>query len=150
MTKPSKLQLIITILLTISILIFIFSNSFDSQQISAEKSGKILELLYKFLRENAPSHSTVRKLAHIAEFALLGMSLAGLSVTLRIKPIIPLFTGLVSALIDETIQTFTGRGSMVSDVWIDFAGVCLGYLIVTGIRFLIKSIKRKNAYYPQN
>ena len=38
---------------------------------------------------------------------------------------------LLTAMVDETIQIFVpGRGSQVTDVWIDFAGACLGVLVV--------------------
>ncbi|MDO5140406.1 MAG: VanZ family protein [Eubacteriales bacterium] len=37
------------------------------------------------------------------------------------------FFGLLTALTDETIQLFVeGRSGQITDVWIDFAGVCFG------------------------
>ena len=41
--------------------------------------------------------------------------------------------GMVTAVIDETIQYYVGRGSMVTDVWIDTAGCLLGCMIVMSI-----------------
>ena len=38
--------------------------------------------------------------------------------------------GLLAAFLDETLQLFSGRGSMVADVWLDFAGVVCGVAAV--------------------
>lgn len=38
--------------------------------------------------------------------------------------------GLFAAFLDETLQLFSGRGSMVADVWLDFAGVVCGVAAV--------------------
>lgn len=39
---------------------------------------------------------------------------------------------------DETIQIFSpGRGSSLIDVWIDFSGVCLGFLLSRLLRYLL-------------
>lgn len=47
---------------------------------------------------------------------------------------IPVLTGLFIAFVDETIQLFVpGRSGEVRDMWIDFAGVALGTLIVLAI-----------------
>jgi len=46
----------------------------------------------------------------------------------------------LTALTDETIQLFSlGRSSQVTDVWIDFAGVVTGTLLV----FLVQAIVRR-------
>ncbi len=39
------------------------------------------------------------------------------------------FCGFFAGFFDETIQLFTGRGAQISDVWLDFAGVCAGALL---------------------
>lgn len=42
---------------------------------------------------------------------------------------------MLTALTDETIQLFyDGRGSLVTDVWIDFSGVVMG--MICGLLFL--------------
>lgn len=44
------------------------------------------------------------------------------------------FAGLITALMDETIQLFSaGRSSQVTDVWIDFAGCVVGIVVCTAI-----------------
>ena len=85
----------------------------------------------------------VRKLAHFTEFFVLGLELAVLFCSFSSKPI--LFSLLV-ALTDETIQLFTGRGSQVKDVWLDFFGACTGYFMgMVALRLIQKRLdKRKN------
>ena len=53
---------------------------------------------------------------------------------------------LLVALADETIQLFSpGRGSQVTDVWIDFAGACLGILLAWLLRWLRIHVQSKHA-----
>ena len=75
----------------------------------------------------------VRKAAHFCEYMLVGFLLL-LGVRLfspRLRYLSwPALLGLLTALCDETIQLFyAGRGSSVTDVWIDFAGVVTGMAV---------------------
>ena len=45
---------------------------------------------------------------------------------------------LIVAFLDETIQIFSGRGPMVSDIWIDLAGGVFGSLIIDSLLCLLK------------
>ena len=52
-----------------------------------------------------------------------------------------LFYGMTTALIDETIQLFSaGRAARVTDVWIDFGGLCVGLALTALIRGRVKLI----------
>lgn len=115
---------------------FIFSNSMEAAALSSARSGELLKLVNEFLgrlgMEAMTSHQ-LRKLAHFAEFGLLGMwFMLCLRVYTRryLRHVSwPLLIGLVIANVDETIQIYvSGRASSVIDVWIDFAGVCCGVL----------------------
>ena len=53
-----------------------------------------------------------------------------------------LFAGLAVAVTDETIQIFSGRGSQVLDVVLDFSGALTGILLVSLLIPLIE--KRKS------
>ncbi len=130
--KKSKILLIVLALLT---LIFIFSNSMPDIESSKVQSEGIMKLIKPFLelivgKGNVTLHM-VRKLAHFTEFGLLGFVLGLLVGKPRSGTF---FFVLLTALTDETIQLFTGRGSQVKDVWIDFAGGCTG--IIAGIILL--------------
>ena len=108
---------IITALLLILWVAFIFSNSMDNADASTLKSGAVLALLRR----------------------ILGSEGAALTDPLRFLGW-PLLAGLMTALTDETIQLFSlGRSSQVTDVWIDFAGVVTGTLLA----FLVQAIVRR-------
>ena len=138
MKKRLSIFLTILILLTLT---FIFTNSMDSVAASQKKSGAVLERVWILLKgvvgkENVTEH-LVRKLAHFFEFFVLGVEMSALSFlhhsprrTLYYSISLPVFCGLLAALTDETIQIASARGSQVQDVWLDFAGVCVGVGVV--------------------
>lgn len=113
---------------------FIFSNSLEIADISAQRSGRITSIINAYLvKLDLPTltNHIVRKLAHFCEYALLGF---WYTLCLRvytnhyIRHISwPLFLVLVMANADETLQTFvSGRSGQVSDVWLDFGGGVAG------------------------
>ena len=126
--------------------LFIWSNSLAPASQSAGQSLQVLSYLAPALDLLGIGHDTghalIRKLAHMSEFGLLGVLWAsallrssGNQVPRRLLDAAGLC--LVTGLIDETIQLFSpGRGSLVSDVWIDFLGSCLG-IAVAFVFFLI-------------
>ena len=114
----------------------------------------------------------VRKTAHFVEFAVLGGLLClvckvcmvtggesevGKSVGKSgvgesggeptksgvVRAVCACLLGLFAAFLDETLQLFSGRGSMVADVWLDFAGVVCGVAAVAaGIWIWKKGMKK--------
>lgn len=140
---------IIFLLLTIVCLAFIWINSsFDGAE-SSEISGGILGIINNFMIslgfKKEFSEHFIRKTAHFTEYA--GLSFL---ITTDFKLFYydmkkcwekVLFSGILVAVIDETIQLFPeGRSSMVTDVWIDFAGVCCAFIVTIVLyRFLEKS-----------
>ena len=98
---------------------------------SSAESGWVEALLRAILPFELPF--PVRKMAHFTAFAVLGV-LAQLAYRhlfgLRPQCVANvLFTGLLVAVTDEFIQSFTGRGPMVSDVVLDFSGCVFGVLL---------------------
>lgn len=134
---------------TIGILVFIFTNSLQSGENSSLRSIVITRWINEFLGNTGIHYRLtehiVRKLAHFTEFMILGLFL---TLTLRVyTPYIfrhlswPLFAGLLTAVIDETLQMFgRGRGPSLRDVWIDFSGFIIGLCIAL---FLMRVIRRK-------
>ena len=137
-------------------LIFIWGNSFLPSDVSSGESGFVMKLLTPLLeiftgKGNVTEH-LVRKLAHFTEYTVLGVELGLLfgvmkrnkdRIVWRCWPLIFLHS-IGIALIDETIQIFTGRGPAITDVWIDTAGATLGSSVVLLIIFLGNiSSKRK-------
>jgi VanZ family protein len=115
-------------------LLYIWNNSLQSTTLSNEQSGKVLEIIEDIFHtpplDTEEAQHIVRKVAHMIEFALLGIEMALLLyITEKMckrNLVYVLFIGLASAVMDETIQVFSRRGSQVLDVWIDFAGLIVG------------------------
>lgn len=144
-SKLKRRQILFTIL-TSAFILFIFSNSFHNAAESSTQSGNVVEFLQNLLNAAgitiSVSEHIIRKLAHFVEYTILGILLA---VTLRqftnrngTALFVPLFTGLATAVADEFIQLFVGRGSQVQDVVLDFSGVMTGFFMSILCIFLLK------------
>ena len=118
------------------------------------ESGFVYDLLCPFFelfmgKGNVTEHF-IRKLAHFTEFFGLGLELMLFMRLefLKVKPVLPVNAwvfGTFCALIDETIQLFSGRRPAVQDVWLDSAGCLTGVLIMlAGIMLADKKNKKKN------
>lgn len=99
-----------------------------------------LNPILKQLGLTAIDKDVVRKIAHVVEFFLLSILT---SIFWKRKPIRNLYTGLIVALLDETIQVFTGQGALVTDIWIDMIGVGIGTVISC---LVLSKEKRKDAH----
>ena len=110
---------------------FIWGNSMLPGADSAAVSGFLGELLAKMFGPKVLEAAFfLQKLAHFTEFSILGGVLAWNAGLWPVSSSVPVLTGLLAAMADETIQLFSpGRASMVQDVWIDFAGVLAGLLL---------------------
>jgi VanZ family protein len=151
MIRENKAVKIIFPVLTIACVAFIWIHSTMDGVQSADESGGLLETI-KALLSFMPfaadlTEHILRKLAHFTEFSILGFLLATDTLLFMSNPIkkmnIPAFVGLLVALTDETIQFFIpGRSSQVTDVWIDFMGVCFGIVILVLVNLYVTG-KRK-------
>lgn len=137
--------------------VWIWSNSLWPAEQSAAQSGQTLELLGPLLGLlPVPADlwpTLIRKLAHMAEYALLGALWAAALYRKEQRPALrrasmALAACLVTALLDETIQAFVpGRGSRVADVWIDLLGALCGLLFGALVR---AGVRRVRAYAGRN
>lgn len=151
MTKTRKTFAIILAILTIGTIAFIWGNSILSINDSAQRSGSLYEKLKGVLDflfgEGVITHDIFRKMAHCGEFFVLGLELNFLFLTLNkhnIKTAIYiLLCVFFIAVIDETLQIFSNRGSSVTDVWIDFLGGFSATAIFVGINYLVYKIRNK-------
>ena len=123
---------------------FIFSNSLKDGVQSKEDSDFFLNLFRPILEwlsgnDGFVMNYIVRKGAHMAEFFVLALLIGWLSYVLKKN-----FHGyglmypLSVAILDEWIQSFTGRTSQVLDILIDFLGALLGFAFFLLIRRLKK------------
>lgn len=148
--KQNKIVFYIVIIL---ILFFIWSNSFDNQTVSLSKSNHIKEIfvdrLAALLSHDNPLvvfiTVNLRKCAHFFEFACLGvviMIVQMVNKRLIIQDIYNMLSlSVIIAVIDEFIQIYTGRGSSVRDVVIDFTGFLSGTVLTAIISIIISLIK---------
>ena len=151
MTKKRKAAVAVLTVLLLANLCFIWGNSLVSRSDSHDLSVGALGFLPGFLRDLFPDQEQlvhiVRKAAHFSEFACLGGLSCGLLAATRAVKRHPFFHvwagGFFVAAIDETIQIFTGRGSELQDVWLDFAGFSAGLLAVLVVRAVVLRSKPK-------
>lgn len=121
--------------------VFIFSNSCKNAQLSSDESGVIVRFFAQFIEcDTGQLTNIIRKLAHMFEFFVQSLAVCLFIGSLGRLPndtVYVLFTGLLTACTDELLQLFfEGRGSMVSDIFIDFSGTVIGviiYFIISGI-----------------
>lgn len=147
-------------LLIVLTLAFIFGNSMMPIEESMEQSDKYVSSMKPILDPSGQLSydiisPLIRKLAHVIEFAILGLELALLAFHIsggfRLRDsIYAAFGGLLCANTDEFIQSFSDRGSMVADVFLDFGGVILGivggYLLALAARGVRRRLsERKSA-----
>ncbi len=131
------LLLLMAILVTLA---FIFGNSMASPQQSGAASDRVnhvISAVMEFVtgrQDSGPERFLTaysRKIAHMVEFALLGCEVIWLLQVSRRRSAAHLvagaFFGFVAASADEFIQSFTGRGDLVSDIWIDVSGYIAAY-----------------------
>ncbi len=140
LTAFRKCVAILLATLVVGTVIFIFSNSIKSPVQSTEQSDGLKETISQLISPDTMLGSfiikNIRKIAHFAEYGLLGIEVTLLVLVLAKRRKVRLFFAaksiffaLVIAFIDETIQIFSGRGPAVSDVWIDIGGFFICTLI---------------------
>ena len=130
---------------------FIYHNSLTPAVVSAQQSGSVLLMLQTALNRAGLDSSwltdhIVRKTAHFAEFALLGLllwnCLRSWRLTMSLRVASEAFLSLFLPFLDETMQLFTeGRSAQVDDVWLDVAGVCFGTLFMVIVAALIRRLR---------
>jgi len=142
---------------------FIFYNSSQAAEVSAEISGKVTDISNTALSylpvDITLSEMVVRKLAHIAEFALLGL-LFTFCLRVYTKRLIafsawPLLFGLFIAVCDEFLQKFVpGRSGQIKDIFIDFVGVFGGtaaaIVFLLSVQFLFWLFHSRHIKKPHN
>ena len=153
MEKRNKKAITILSCVIAATLAFIWIHSCMGQEESSEESGFFFEVLCPILEIVAGKGNVtelfIRKLAHFTEFFGLGlelmlfMRLVLISSPKIIRFINAWILGTLCALIDETIQIFSGRGPMVQDVWLDSAGCFCGVLVMMCGILIIEKKKRK-------
>ena len=115
--------------------LFIWSQSLLPAEQSQEQSGFVRNLLDALLGDGPIAVfllANIRKVAHFAEFFLLGAEWSGYH-RVRRCPVAWLY-GLPVAVADELLQFVSpGRAPAVGDVALDMAGYLCGFAVTIGI-----------------
>lgn len=126
--NPGLRRKTITTALLVICIAFIFHNSLEGAEVSGGRSFQLTQAMNGFLAEQI-----IRKLAHFLEYALEGVLVVfviwAYELKMRRYACHAALFGIMTALIDETLQLFSdGRAALVGDVWIDFGGFLFGFL----------------------
>ncbi len=158
--RPICIVLLLCVLLT---LCFIFGNSMASREKSGTASDKVNDIVSDVIEGVTGKEDTSledffvtysRKIAHVTEFALLGLEVFLLIYFLRLSGFAVYFSGallsFLIASIDEGIQIFSDRGDQVSDIFIDVLGYIGAYLIcaLVFLLFVWRKKRRREAEPP--
>lgn len=142
--------IIISWVLVIVFLSFIFSLSAQNAEDSKELSDSLVRRILDWLNLNI-NGETLRKFAHMLEFTALSLSLCNAFFATWEKksaPVISLALTILCALGDEIHQAFVpGRAFQMSDIFTDSIGAVLGviaYLILYKIYLMIQERGNKN------
>jgi len=86
-------------------------------------------------------------MAHFLEYAAFGWVAMTLKLKYHRRLADILLLGLGIAVIDETIQLFTGRTSMIKDIWIDMVGFVSAILITWIANRILHWIHKRRSYH---
>ena len=151
--QKNKKKFILAIILLIIMVLwtyFIFSMSMQTAEESSSVSRGLLKRLLTVIQnilwfdvEFQTLHNLFRKLAHFAEFFILGTLSAGFIKTMSFHILFSPAYCLIIAISDETIQYFTGEGraAQLRDVLIDFSGSITGIITICLIVYIICKLK---------
>lgn len=147
----SVVRMVLLTAVNVLVVAFIFYNSSRVGAASGALSGRVLQMANGALEQLGfglrLTEYAIRKMGHVAEFALLGFWLT-LSLRVYTKRLFafvawPLLGGLLVAVADEFIQSFVpGRMSAVTDILYDFGGVILGLVAALVLEVIVRAIGR--------
>ncbi len=146
------------IAIIIATLLFIWGQSCMSPTASKNESDTVKMLLEELFGAETPMAVFIllyiRKIAHFTEFAMLALEMTlftYLCTPRRGSDLLRcVLFGPLTAITDETIQIFSGRGSSIFDVAIDTTGYLFSFLLTSlcyAIAYaVIKSISKRRKY----
>ena len=155
-TKIKSVARIVLIIIIILNLAFIYTQSLIPPEKSSQESDAVGGIISEIIPPDTPEGKFVlenlRKIAHFTEFAFLGffVSLYIIIYERRVRrALLSAPAALILALLDETLQYLSGRGPLVSDVWIDFFGFVTSsvnlYTVYVITAFVVKKCKQRFA-----
>ncbi len=131
-------------IMTAAVMAIIFLFSCEDGEESKEVSENLLGLIIEYLG-NIVSHNILRKIAHFAEYTVLGFFMCGaIHFSFGKKRLyVPLIPCALYAVSDEIHQYFVPeRACRIFDVFIDTCGSLTGILIFLLIAFAVTRYKQ--------
>ena len=150
MESKLKKRLLYLLLSVIGLtMLFILTNSLRPPEESMEQSDSALGFIGMLFSPEKPFGAFLqeygRKIAHFIEYGLLGAEVAILVnfylQKRKMMAVLSVPLAMCFAVIDETLQYFSGRGPAILDVWIDLGGFLTLSLITYGVIFALTKIK---------
>ena len=140
MKKSDQRKRILWGSLSLLMLLVIYGQSLMPPKESGELSGFAVTYLKPILDpfnlfEAEVFHHFIRKAGHFTEYACFSLFFGNFCKSVgKLRrnnwQVLSLFACLAVAVSDEFLQSFTGRGSSVRDVVLDFSGALLGFCAV--------------------
>lgn len=139
-----KKEIIISWMLLVIWMIFIFIMSSFNGNISSNQSGSIADLIYNLfnISDTEKVSLIVRKCAHVSEFFILGILVINLISKYNVKYsyLISFIVCVLYASSDEFHQLFVpGRSGQVTDIFIDMIGTIFSLLAM----YLFNKFRKK-------
>lgn len=137
----------VSILCVVIATLLIFVNSTMDYESSHGMSGNVIDIITDNEEKKEPWELIVRKVAHMIEFAFLGLAVIVLTWNINSQFHKSLFGFsffyvLAVAVTDEHIQSFSDRTSSTGDIILDFCGALIGFFIGWLIIKVYEKIKR--------
>ncbi len=142
-TFKRKIYIIISAAALLAVLVTIFCLSAQTAKESSGTSGGLISWLRDVLNIEF-SQGFIRTVAHMCEFAGLGLLVQNMEFSLKDKtsPVLCVILSWAYAWTDEIHQIFVdGRAFQFSDLFVDLAGIVLGVAAFNIIYILIKKKK---------
>ena len=130
MSTAKRTTVIILIISIIATLAFIFGSSMRTPEETMKDSeavgGVVADIVPPETEVGGFLETNLRKIAHFTEYSLLAAEVMLLLIVISrlnlTSFISSVFFGFLVGLLDETVQISSGRGSSVTDVWLDGFG----------------------------
>lgn len=136
----------------------VLSVIYGQSMLNAEESGNFSGFVMTFLKplldpsgrfDPEEFHLFLRKAGHFAEYTALGVCAGGMAANYgylkqRRFLALPMLATLAVAVSDEFLQSFTGRGSAVADVVLDYAGALFGLGLMGLFQWITGRKQRRN------
>ena len=151
LSRNQKIKRIILSLLIVLTVGFIFFQSTLSPEVAGQESEAVSGIISDALPPDSPSaqyaNENMDKIAHFTEFGLLGLFVSlyicGFAAAPMLLAPASVIFALSVAIIDETIQIFSGRTSDFADIGADVLGFFIISMIIYIAFFAIRCAKRK-------